>query len=80
MNLNYKGPDKRLSLGRVLYLGWKEVISMPLYTVHFMTPFCSYEGIEAGSEDDAIAQCFIPAEFDANEPCVFVAIEEEEEE
>jgi len=53
---------------------------MPLYTVHFMTPFCSYEGIEAGSEDDAIAQCFIPAEFDANEPCVFVAIEEEEEE
>lgn len=52
---------------------------MAKYTVHFMTSFCSWEDVEAESEEDAIAQCSVPNEHDANDPTTFVAICTDEE-
>ena len=49
------------------------------YTVHLMTPYCTWEGVEADSEDEAIKKCDIPPEMDGNERCTFVADEEDEE-
>lgn len=48
------------------------------YTVYFMSPYCTWEGVEAKNEDDAIRKCPVPPEFDANEVGHFLAIEEEE--
>lgn len=53
---------------------------MPKYTVHFMTAYCTWEGVEADSPDEAIQKVGTPQEFDANEPFTFVAQEEDEEE
>jgi hypothetical protein len=53
---------------------------MKKFNVYFMTPFVTYENIEAKDEDDAIRQCSVPAEFDANEPSTFMAIETENDE
>jgi len=50
------------------------------FTVHFMSPYVTWENIEAKNEDDAINKCPIPAEFDANEVGHFLAIEEENDE
>lgn len=51
-----------------------------IFTVYFLTPYCTYEGIIAKDEDDAIRKCEIPAEFDLNEPSNFLAIEEDDNE
>jgi hypothetical protein len=53
---------------------------MKKFTVHFMTPYCSWENVEAKDEDDAIRQCQVPAEFDANEPGSFLAVQTDDEE
>jgi hypothetical protein len=51
------------------------------YTVHMLTPYLSWDGIEANSEEEAkkLAQAGDPAVqmFDWNEgPVVFLAVEE----
>ena len=51
---------------------------MPKFTVHLMTPYCTWEGVEAVSWKEAIKKCHIPPEMDGNERCAFVADEEEE--
>ena len=56
---------------------------MPKFTVYLMKPVVSWEGIEADSEKDAIAQCESVPEVDIcfdGEPMQFLAVEEEEEE
>ena len=53
---------------------------MPKFTVHFMTAYCTWEGVEAESEDKAIEKVGVPAEFDGNDPFSFVVVEEENEE
>jgi len=52
---------------------------MPKFTVHFMTAYCTWENVEAENEDEAIAQCEVPAEFDYCEAFHFCAIPEEDE-
>lgn len=37
------------------------------YTVYLMTPYCAFAEVEADSEEEAIAQCDYPPEFDLNE-------------
>lgn len=51
---------------------------MKKFTVHFLTPFCSWGNIEARDAGEAIHQCQVPDEFDGNLYCQFVAIEEED--
>jgi len=48
------------------------------FTVHFMSAYCTWEGVEAESEVEAIKKCEVPPEFDSNEPSTFVAFEEDE--
>ncbi len=48
------------------------------YTVYLMTPYCTWEGIEAGCEEEACDKVSIPPFFDFNEPHKLYAIEEEE--
>jgi len=50
------------------------------FTVHLMTPYCTWENVEAKDEDEAIKKCEIPPEFDGNEPHSFMTSEEEEDE
>ena len=52
---------------------------MAEYTVLFMTPYATYENVEATNEDEAIRKCEMPAEFDANEPHMWMAICEKED-
>ena len=49
---------------------------MPKFTVHLMTPYCSWEDVEAKNRKEAIDKCHIPPEFDCNDPFVFTAVEE----
>jgi len=53
---------------------------MPKFTVHLMTPYCTWGNVEAKDEDEAVRKCGTPPEFDLNEPFSFVAVEEQEEE
>lgn len=48
---------------------------MRTFTVHLLTPYCSWEGVEANNEKEAISHCSPIAEPDA-EYQTFVAIEE----
>lgn len=48
------------------------------YTVVLMMEYCTWEGIEAESEDDAIRKVDTPPELDSNIPHAFRAFEEEE--
>jgi len=54
----------------------KTVTKLKKYTVHFMTPYCTWEGVHARSKKEAIDKCPIPSEYDMNEPGMFSAIEE----
>ena len=45
-----------------------------IYTVHFLTPYCSWEDIQANNEKEAIEKCGIPLEHDGYGQ--FVAIEQ----
>ena len=49
---------------------------MPKYTVHLLTPYMSWEGVEAKSKKEAIAQCNADPEPDADYQHM-VAIREE---
>lgn len=51
---------------------------MPKFTVHMLTSYCTWEDVEAKDEDEAISKCPIPGEFDCNDPCHFIAIEDKE--
>ena len=52
---------------------------MRRYTVHLMTPYCSWGRIEADSKEMAIRICKQdkPKELDPGEPIQFLAMEEE---
>lgn len=52
---------------------------MPKYTVHLMTAYCTYKGVEANGEDEAMKKVHFPPEFDINDPHTLVAYEEEED-
>lgn len=52
---------------------------MSKFTVYLMTPYCTWENVEAKDEDEAIRKCDSPPEFDWTEPHTFLAVEEEEE-
>jgi hypothetical protein len=49
------------------------------FTVHLMTPCCTWTRVEANSKEEAIQNCKqeIPEELDPNDPTHFVAMEEE---
>ena len=51
---------------------------MSKFTVHLMTPYCTWEGVDAKSKKEAILKCEIPPGFDFNEPSTFVAFKENE--
>lgn len=53
---------------------------MPEFTVHLMTPYCTWEEIEAKDEDEAIAKCAQEKGFDCNEVQTWLATSEDEEE
>lgn len=53
---------------------------MKKFTVHFMTPYCSWEHVEAENQEKAIESIGTSEFFDANEPFMWVASEEESEE
>jgi len=47
------------------------------YTVHFMTPYSTWESVQATSKEDAIKQCGDPPyEHDMTDFGMFIAIEE----
>jgi len=48
---------------------------MKKYDVHLMTPFCSWENIEAEDERGAIAQCSSEVWPDQYEPVSYLVIE-----
>lgn len=52
---------------------------MPKFNVYLMTPYCTWEDIEAEDETEAIAQCDYPPEFDLADGCEWVAVELDEE-
>lgn len=52
---------------------------MKKFTVHFMTPYCTWEGVEAKSKKEAIKKCSVPDEHGMNTPGSFMAIEEEKD-
>ena len=52
---------------------------MSKYTVHMMTPYCSWENVEAKNKKEAIDKCHIPPTFDCNEQFMFTAIKERKE-
>ena len=52
------------------------------FTVHLMTPYLTFEGVQAKSEAAAISACQrdqYPDELDGNTPTAWVAVEEEPE-
>ena len=52
---------------------------MPRFTVHLLTPYITWEGVEADDEDDAIHKCGFPPELDVNDgPYEHVVWEEED--
>lgn len=54
---------------------------MKKFTVHLMTPYCSWEGVTAKDEKEAIAQCTMPEEFDYGcDAYTLIAIEESTDE
>jgi hypothetical protein len=54
---------------------------MAKFTVHLLTADCTWEGVEANNEDDAIKKCQdgVPSYFDWTEPHTFIACKEEVE-
>jgi hypothetical protein len=79
---------KRTPSGFVLLEIWKmikcpekakpvKIKKTKLYTVRFMTVYQEWTGIKATNQKDAINQCQAPLEFDSNEPCHFIAVEED---
>ena len=52
---------------------------MPKFTVHFMTAYCTWSGVEAKDEKDAISKCETPDEFDGNEPSTWAAVQEDDD-
>lgn len=57
----------------------KRMTRLKRYTVHFMSPYCSWYGVQARSMKEAISKCPIPPEYDMNEPGHFIALEEDQD-
>ena len=53
---------------------------MKTYTVHLLTPYCSWEGVEAKSQKEAMRKCNPIAEPDSSEYQTMVAILENDDE
>lgn len=53
---------------------------MAKFTVHLMTPYCTWEDIEAADEDAAIRKCALEKGFDCNEVQSWLACHENDEE
>jgi hypothetical protein len=47
-----------------------------VYTVHYLMPILSWEGVKATSEKEAISKCELPPYVDLSEPGKYLAIEE----
>jgi hypothetical protein len=49
------------------------------YTVYLLTPYCTWEGVEASSKKEAVGICqgSSPNELDGNEVTRFYAMEED---
>jgi hypothetical protein len=53
---------------------------MPKFKVQLMTAYCTWEGVEADNEAEAIDACEYPPEFDCNEEHTWRAEKEDEKE
>jgi len=52
---------------------------MKKFTVYLMTPYSTWEDVEAEDEDKAIAKCSTEAGFDCNEVQSWLATSDDEE-